>query len=410
MMSAEEPLNAPAPGAPGWPARLIGGYCRDLAFGQLMVGFPGGQTALYRGRFEGGEGALEIHRPVMMAWKLLTRGEIGFGESYVEGHWDTPDLPALLEVLLDNEEHLDSGFRGTPWSRLLNRLAHLLRRNHRRNSRRNIAEHYDLGNAFYERWLDTSMTYSAALFADRDHEPLETAQQRKYTRLLDALEARPGDHILEIGCGWGGFAEAAARRGLRVTGVTLSREQLDYARRRLAEAGLAERVELRLQDYRDIQGQFDHAVSIEMMEAVGETYWPIYYGALRRLVRPGGRIALQVITISEDIFPVYRRRPDFVQLYVFPGGMLPSPERMEQSARDAGLRPIQSHFFGDDYAETLRRWRRRFHAVAEEIDTLGYDLRFRRLWDYYLAYCETGFKTGSIDLVQTVLEVPRTPA
>ncbi|MBK1716909.1 SAM-dependent methyltransferase [Thiocystis violacea] len=405
-MSAEELLDAPAPSGPGWPARLIGGFCRDLAFGQLRIRFQGGESALYRGRFEGGSGVLEIRRPFKMAFKLLARGEIGFGEAYVEGDWDTPDLPALLEVLLDNEEHLSGGFSGMRWSRLLDRLSHRRRDNHRLNSRRNIAKHYDLGNAFYRRWLDASMTYSSALFADREREPLESAQQRKYERLLDALGAKPGEHILEVGCGWGGFAEVAARRGLRVTGVTLSREQLDYARGRMEAAGLSDRVELRLQDYRDIQGQFDHAVSIEMMEAVGEVYWPTYYGALKRLVRPGGRIALQVITIGDDLFERYRRTPDFVQLYIFPGGMLPSPERMEGLARDAGLVVRQSHWFGDDYAETLRRWRRSFHAVAEEIDRLGYDARFRRLWDYYLAYCETGFKTGSIDLLQTLLEVP----
>jgi cyclopropane-fatty-acyl-phospholipid synthase len=349
---------------------------------------------------------MEVVSPVKMAARLMTRGEVGFGESFVEGHWTTPDLAALLEVLYDNMEHLGAGPRGMRWSRLWDRISHRLRDNHPINSRRNIAHHYDLGNTFYRSWLDPSMTYSSALFADPVHEDLESAQARKYQRLLDGLDAKPGEHILEIGCGWGGFAELAARRGLRVTGVTLSREQLGYARERVAAAGFADQVDLRLQDYRDIEGQFDHAVSIEMMEAVGESFWPIYYQTFRRLVRPGGRIGLQVITINEDDFPVYRRQPDFVQLYIFPGGMLPTPTHLEALARDAGLGVHDTAWFGRDYAETLRRWRCRFHAAETEVERLGYDSRFRRMWDYYLAYCETGFKTGCIDLAQVVLEVP----
>jgi cyclopropane-fatty-acyl-phospholipid synthase len=405
-MSAEEVIEESARRRSGWSSRLIGGFCRHLAFGQLLVRFPDGSATLHRGRFAGASGTLEVLSPLKMAGRLLTRGEVGFGESYVEGHWTTPDLAALLEVLYDNMEHLGVGPRGMRWSRLWDRLTHRLRDNHPINSRRNIAHHYDLGNDFYQRWLDRTMTYSSALFADPSIEDLASAQQRKYQRLLDALEAKPGQHILEVGCGWGGFAEVAARRGLRVTGVTLSREQLAYARSRLDAAGLADRVDLRLEDYRDIQGEFDHAVSIEMMEAVGEAFWPTYYQTLRRLVRPGGRIALQVITINEDDFPVYRRQPDFVQLYIFPGGMLPTPERMVGEARAADLLIRDTAWFGLDYSETLRRWRVAFNGAEDEIERLGYDARFRRMWNYYLAYCEIGFKTGCVDLVQTVLEVP----
>ncbi len=405
-MSAEEVIEESARRRSGWSSRLIGGFCRHLAFGQLLVRFPDGSATLHRGRFAGASGTLEVLSPLKMAGRLLTRGEVGFGESYVEGHWTTPDLAALLEVLYDNMEHLGVGPRGMRWSRLWDRLTHRLRDNHPINSRRNIAHHYDLGNDFYQRWLDRTMTYSSALFADPSIEDLASAQQRKYQRLLDALEAKPGQHILEVGCGWGGFAEVAARRGLRVTGVTLSREQLAYARSRLDAAGLADRVDLRLEDYRDIQGEFDHAVSIEMMEAVGEAFWPTYYQTLRRLVRPGGRIALQVITINEDDFPVYRKQPDFVQLYIFPGGMLPTPERMVGEARAADLLIRDTAWFGLDYSETLRRWRVAFNGAEDEIERLGYDARFRRMWNYYLAYCEIGFKTGCVDLVQTVLEVP----
>jgi cyclopropane-fatty-acyl-phospholipid synthase len=391
---------------PGWASRLIARFCRDIAFGQLTVRFPDGSATVHRGRFPGASGTLNVVSPIKMAGRLLTRGEVGFGESYVDGHWTTPDLSGLLEVLYDNMEHLGAGPRGMRWSRLWDRFSHRLRENHPINSRRNIAHHYDLGNAFYRSWLDPSMTYSSGLFGDRNREALESAQSRKYARLLDALGAKAGDHVLEVGCGWGGFAELAARRGLRVTGVTLSREQLAYAQARLGAAGLADLVDLRLQDYREIPGEFDHAVSIEMMEAVGEAFWPIYYQTLRRLVRPGGRIGLQVITINEDDFPIYRRQPDFVQLYIFPGGMLPTPTHLETLARDAGLRVRDTAWFGLDYAETLRRWRQRFHAVEAEIERLGYDQRFRRMWDYYLAYCEIGFETGCIDLAQVVLDVP----
>ncbi|MBK1645964.1 SAM-dependent methyltransferase [Thiocapsa imhoffii] len=406
-MSAEELIEEPVRRRLSWSNRLINGFCSQLAFGQLFLRYPDGGATLHRGRFPGASGTMEIREPLKMASRLLTRGEVGFGESFVEGYWSTPDLAALLEVLYDNLEHLGAGPRGMRWSRLWDRLTHRLRDNHRLNSRRNIAHHYDLGNDFYGCWLDASMTYSSAVFKDFENDSLKTAQERKYHRLLDALGAQPGEHILEIGCGWGGFAELAARRGLRVTGVTLSREQLVYARERLATAGLADRAEFRLQDYRDIQGQFDHAVSIEMMEAVGEAFWPVYYQTLRSLVRPGGRIALQVITINEDDFPIYRRQPDFVQLYIFPGGMLPTPERLQAEAASAGLLIRETAWFGLDYAETLRRWRRAFHAAEQEVVRLGYDARFRRMWDYYLAYCETGFKTGCIDLAQTLLEVPR---
>jgi cyclopropane-fatty-acyl-phospholipid synthase len=244
------------------------------------------------------------------------------------------------------------------------------------------------------------------VFEDPALEPLESAQACKYERLLDWVDARPGESVLEIGCGWGGFAEAAARRGLRVTGVTLSKEQLAHAQARIAAAGLGARVELRLQDYRDIRGRFDHAVSIEMLEAVGEEYWPTYFQVLRRLVRPGGRIAIQVITLHEDDFSRYRRCADFIQLYIFPGGMLPSPDRLDEEVRAVGLIPLASRWHGADYAETLRRWRRAFHAAEGQVERLGYDARFRRMWDYYLAYCEAGFDSGSIDLAQVLLQVP----
>lgn len=387
-------------------AWLYGRFCRRLAFGSLLLRFGEGGARLFRGPFPGGCAELRIHRPLGLLARLVARGEIGFAEGYMAGDWGSPNLPALLDLLNLNAEHLDGAVEGSTWSRRLDRLVHRLRDNHRRNSRRNIARHYDLGNDFYRLWLDPGMTYSSAVFEDPEREPLESAQARKYERLLDWLDARPGESVLEIGCGWGGFAEAAARRGLKVTGVTLSREQLAHAEARIAAAGLGDRVELRLQDYRDIRGRFDHAVSIEMLEAVGEDYWPTYFQALARLVRPGGRIAIQTITLHEDEFPRYRRCADFIQLYIFPGGMLPSPDRLESEVRAAGLIPLASRWHGSDYAETLRRWRRAFQAAERPVEALGYGARFRRMWDYYLAYCEAGFDSGTVDLAQVLLQVP----
>ena len=409
-MSALETLDPPVPvgraGRAGW-SRLYGALFGRICFGSLLVRLPDGPGDLYQGRFPGAAGEIDIAHPMRLIKRVITRGDVGFAESYIDGDWTSPDLPALLDTLLVNEEHLGlGGPRGKRWRRWLDRLVHRLRDNRRGMSRRNIARHYDLGNDFYRRWLDPSMTYSAALFADPAHESLESAQARKYARLLDALGARPGEHILEIGCGWGGLAQTAAERGLKVTGVTLSREQLDFARARIAAAGLSDLVDLRLEDYRDIRGRFDHCVSIEMLEAVGESYWPVYFRALRRLVRPGGRIALQVITINEDDFPRYRKSADFIQLYIFPGGMLPTPERLRAEAGAAGLVHLEDRCYGADYGETLRRWRRAFHRERDAVAALGYDERFRRMWDYYLAYCEVGFDSGTTDLVQALYQVP----
>ncbi len=417
-MSVDEPLRAPAPRRTLTSAlwgRVFQVICGRLAFGSLLVRLPDGRAQPFRGRFPGNSAELHVLRPGAFLMRVATRGDLGFAESYLEGHWTSPDLPALLDLLLHNAEHLQGGYQGMRLSRLVDRLSHGLRRNHRRNSRRNIARHYDLGNDFYGLWLDPGMTYSAALFERTGgdapaHQDLERAQARKYERLLDWLDARPGESLLEIGCGWGGLAEAAARRGLLVTAVTLSKAQLAYAQERIDRAGLADLVEFRLQDYRDITGQFDHAISIEMLEAVGEAYWPTYFGALRRLVRPGGRIGLQVITIHPDDFETYRRTADFIQLYVFPGGMLPSPGRLLGCVRDAGLEVLEERWQGADYAETLRRWRDAFQRSQGQVARLGYDPVFRRMWDYYLAYCEVGFDCGAVDLAQLRLQVPRSAA
>lgn len=338
--------------------------------------------------------------------RMITRGDIGFAEGYVAGDWDTPDLTKLLLAFAENYDHLERMVGGNPLARGIDAFVHALSGNSRRGSRRNIVAHYDLGNDFYAEWLDPGMTYSAALFSHPD-QILEEAQRAKYAALADACDIRPGQSVLEIGCGWGGFAEYLAReRGVTVTAITLSPSQKAWAERRIRQAGLEDRVSIQLIDYRDVPGTFDRIVSVEMFEAVGEAYWATFFETLRARLKPEGRAALQIITIQDALLPVYRRRPDFIQMHVFPGGMLPSEERLEAVTADAGLTGRVVRRFGADYAETLRRWRIAFDAAAAP----GKDERFRRLWRYYLAYCEAGFLSGRIDVVHMTVEASSTPA
>lgn len=381
-----------------WTAAIIR-LLDGLEAGRLRLVLPNGHPLVFAGSGPGPNAEVSLKHPRALR-RLLLGGDIGFAEAYLDGDWDSPDLPALFELAALNQTALVERTRPRVLGRLLSRLAHGLNRNSRRGSRRNIAAHYDLGNDFYAAWLDRTMTYSAAIFS-APGEDLESAQRRKYRRICAELALQPGQHVLEIGCGWGGFAEIAAREfGARVTGITLSREQLIYARERMAAQGLADTVELRLQDYRDLDGRFDHIVSIEMVEAVGERYWTGYFDTLRECLRPGGRAVLQSILIAESRFEGYRSSPDFIQRYIFPGGMLPTQDRMTALAADAGLRLTDSYLFGDDYADTLAGWHAAFERKWADIRALGYDERFRRLWRYYLTYCEGGFRGGAIDVGQ----------
>ncbi len=330
---------------------------------------------------------------------ILRKADIGLAEAYMAGDCDI-DRPAdLLTIALLNQQHIERAFYGNWMAVLWYRLRHWSRANTRSGSRRNIVAHYDLGNDFYKLWLDPTMSYSSAWFAGNLAQPLEQAQQAKYERILDRLGARPGEHILEIGCGWGGFAEAAARRGCRVRGITLSPAQLEYARQRVADAGLADRVELSYTDYRDIDGQYDHVVSIEMYEAVGERFWPAYFRAIRDVLKPGGRAVIQGITIHDEVFGRYRRGTDFIQQYVFPGGMLASESAFAKQSERAGLRLHASEAFGRDYAETLRRWLKAFTDAEPRVRALGFDDRFIRMWRFYLCYCAAGFDSGRTDVL-----------
>lgn len=367
-------------------------------------------------RLEGGALALELpdelhlrvgHGPLVAHLRVrdhavfdevLARGDIGFGEHYMDGLWETEDLAGLLTLLARNRSQLNDAIHGRRFRLLGQRLAHLLRANTRTGSRRNIEAHYDLGNDFYRLWLDPGMTYSAALFEHPD-EALESAQLRKYRRILRQLDARPGQLILEVGCGWGGFAEVAATEfGCRVLGLTLSPAQLGHARERAQRGGYADRVEFALCDYRDVKGQYDHIVSIEMIEAVGERFWPTYFGQLGALLKPGGRCVVQAITIADRLFTRYRRGTDFIQRHIFPGGMLPCPAAMRVHADRAGLATLDDFAFGPDYGRTLAHWQRAFEADVGTVRALGFDDRFIRMWRFYLAYCEAGFNTGDLDV------------
>lgn len=368
----------------------------------LVIRLPAGQ----RVRLEGAGGDRPVRldiRDFRFIRRILTSGDIGFAEGYIAGDWDTPDLPALLKAFSFNFDRLAMLMKGNPLVRLVTAVGHALRGNSRRGSKRNIHAHYDLGNAFYGLWLDPSMTYSSALFEGAPAS-LEEAQSAKYRALSAALEIQPGDRVLEIGCGWGGFAEhLAGERGALVDAITISRAQYEHASRRIFEAGLAERARVRLVDYRDVSGVYDKIASIEMFEAVGEAYWPGYFAKVCDCLRPQGRAGLQVITIHDDLFEGYRSRPDFIQAYVFPGGMLPSERRLEAETERAGLKWIDVRRFGADYARTLAAWAERFEASWPDVQRLGFDERFRRLWRYYLGYCEAGFQTGRTDVIQVSL-------
>ncbi|WP_296054939.1 cyclopropane-fatty-acyl-phospholipid synthase family protein [uncultured Amphritea sp.] len=340
--------------------------------------------------------------------RLYTGGITGWSEGYIAGEWDSPDLTALVRWALQNEKTLDGFAKAGFIKQVFDNIHHWRNHNSRSGSRRNIAAHYDLGNDFYRLWLDPTMSYSSALF-ESGQQSLEQGQTAKYQQILKLLNPRENDHILEIGCGWGGFAQQALQQhNVRVHGVTLSAEQLQWSRDRLETAGLDKSANISLTDYRDLISEYDAVVSIEMFEAVGEKYWDTYFKTLKKSLKPGGTAVLQVISIEEERFKTYRNQADFIQRYIFPGGMLPSISRLEQKFAEHGFTLKYKQLFGKDYARTLRLWRENFDQHTEQLERLGYDEKFRRLWRYYLCYCEGGFEEGTIDvgLYQLVNQAP----
>ncbi|CTQ53375.1 Cyclopropane-fatty-acyl-phospholipid synthase [Roseibium album] len=365
--------------------------------GSILIVLPSGECMRFGPVGNGAEPVLRLRRHRVF-YRIMRRGAIGFAEAYMDGDIDCSDLTGLFRFLLRNQADLERSGRLMLASRLKDRVAHWTRRNSKRGSRRNITEHYDLGNDFYRLWLDPSMLYSSGYYAE-DVATLEKAQAAKLQKIIDLLQLSDSEKILEIGCGWGAFAlEVARQHGASVEGVTLSHEQLDHARNAATDVGLADKCTFRLEDYRDMDGSYDRIVSIEMIEAVGETYWPQYFRVLNERLKPGGAAVVQAITIDESRFENYRRSADFIQRYVFPGGMLPTPTMIEYQAEKAGLQLDHVEHFGRSYAETLLEWSRRFEAAWPEIAQLGFDEHFRRRWRYYLAYCEAGFREGSIDV------------
>lgn len=379
---------------------------RDHVGGRLDVVLPDQRRFRLQGKKSGRVAELHIHDNDFLA-RLIREGNLGFCDSYLDGGWSTPDLMALMDLLQSGDEIYDA-FPGIALIRAFERFRHWLRGNTRAQAKKNISHHYDLGNEFYELWLDETMTYSSGLFVS-GQEPLERAQNQKYASMVDQMGAKPGDHILEIGCGWGGFAEYAAKEcGLKVTALTISQAQHDYSVERIARAGLSDRVNIALRDYRDERGLYDGIASIEMFEAVGEKYWPSYFDTVRERLKPGGNATLQIITLQEKRWEIYRKGVDFIQKYIFPGGMLPSVSALRHEIDKAGLMFKGSLEFGPSYSQTLRRWHETFNARWEEALRMGFDERFRRMWNFYLASCAASFEHGNCDVTQVTVTRPVT--
>lgn len=383
------------------------GLLTQLRSGYLLVTLPNNEVRSF------GNSADSLHAEIqILDWsvfkQILSHGDIGFAESYIRGEWNTPDLKALLELAIRNRTILEKAIYGSWFGSLVYRLKHWLRNNSKAGSRKNIHAHYDLGNAFYTLWLDPTMSYSSAWFSEGDQQSLADAQRAKIRRILESIKSKPSDQLLEIGCGWGGFMEEALRAGNPITGLTLSTEQKAFAETRLhnlsQELGKSTTFEVRLQDYRDCKEQFDGIASIEMFEAVGENHWGEYFQTIAERLKAGGRACVQTIVIAEELFDRYRHSTDFIQQYVFPGGMLPSPSKFKHAAANAGLEVEAEFSFGADYAKTLCIWRDSFNQKMEEIYRLGFDEAFIRLWNFYLMYCAAGFSEKSIDVVQFTLK------
>ena len=378
---------------------------RKLNSGRVDFILPDGRQFRAEGAKPGPVAEVFINNPDVFA-RLVREGDLGFSDAYLDGWWTTPDLQAFMDFIhADNDDMYDE-FPGMGLVRAWEKARFWFQSNSKRQALKNISYHYDLGNDFYSLWLDDTMTYSSALFST-SQESLENAQVAKYASMIDQMGVKPGDHVLEIGCGWGGFAEYAAKeRGLKVTGLTISKEQLAFARKRIKNNGLGDKVNLKLQDYRDETGVYDGVASIEMFEAVGEKYWPIYFNKVKQCLKPGKQATLQIITIHDARWEVYRKGVDFIQKYIFPGGMLPSPTVLRQEVAKAGLNVQHSIEFGKSYSQTLRRWFEVFNDQWDTISGMGFDDRFRRMWNFYLTSCAATFESGNCDVTQITLQKP----
>ena len=379
---------------------------QSLETGRLDIKLDDGRIFRTVGNQAGPAALIEIHNSDCFA-RLIREGDLGFSDAYLEGWWSTPDLQVFMDLILDRNDGIFDGFPGAGLVRAFEKMRHWLNGNSKRQARKNISYHYDLGNDFYKKWLDKTMSYSSALF-ENGQESTEKAQIRKYESMVDMMDVKPGDHVLEIGCGWGGFAEYAAKeRGLKVTGLTISQEQHDYAVERMKKLGLSDLVTIVMRDYRDETGVYDGIASIEMFEAVGEQYWPTYFKTIRDRLKPGAKATLQIILISENRFEAYRKGVDFIQKYIFPGGMLPSPNALRQQIERAGLIHENSIEFAKSYSQTLRRWHLTFNDKWDDIHKMGFDNRFRNMWNFYLTSCASAFEFGNCDVTQIAISKPK---
>jgi len=382
------------------------GMAKEMNTGRVDFVLPDGRVFRATGKAPGHVAELRIHSNDLFA-RLIREGDLGFCDAYLDEEWSTPDLQAFMDLVHAGNEDIYDGFPGMGLVRGWERFRFWLQRNNKAQARKNISFHYDLGNAFYGLWLDETMTYSSALFPEDAQLSLEAAQTEKYKSMVDQMGVVPGDHVLEIGCGWGGFAEYAAKeRGLRVTGLTISQEQFNYAQDRIEKAGLSDKVDFKLQDYRDEKGSYDGIASIEMFEAVGEQYWPIYFETVKARLKPGKAATLQIITVDHSRWDVYKRGVDFIQKYIFPGGMLPSPVVLRQEVEKAGLTVDTSIEFGKSYDITLRRWHETFNKKWDQVKAMGFDDRFRRMWNFYLTSCAATFDSGNCDVTQITVRRP----
>ena len=402
-MSAAETQSSEVSAGTSWQERLLTGILKNIEFGSIKITTPRNKILEFTGSKEGPNADIQLK-----SWRVLIRtiwgGHTYFFESFRRGEWETSDLYALLLFGELNETSVDKVMKSTIWRRLIEQVLHKLNQNSRKGSKRNIAAHYDLGNSFYQLWLDKSMTYSSALFEGQTT-CLSEAQRQKYLRIANNIELKDGDKLLEIGCGWGGFAEIAAKEyGCQVTGLTLSKEQASSCKKRLKDSGIERKVDIRLEDYRDVKGLYDKIVSIEMLEAVGEKFWRRYFESIRDRLAPGGKAAIQTITIKDDCFESYKKNPDFIQQFIFPGGMLPTPSAIKHNVEAVGLKLTDTFYFGKSYIKTLHLWDQEFKREWSRIEELGFDTNFKNTWTYYLNYCAAGFQSGRINVGQFLIQ------
>jgi cyclopropane-fatty-acyl-phospholipid synthase len=391
-------------GLPRYFARVFA-MAQDMNNGRVDFVLPDGRKFRADGKNPGHVAELQIHNPDLFA-RLIREGDLGFCDAYLDNWWSTPDLQAFMDLIHSDNEDLYDGFPGQGIVRMFEKFRFWMQRNHKSQARKNISYHYDLGNEFYGLWLDDTMTYSSALF-ETGQESHEAAQTAKYKSMVDQMGVKAGDHVLEIGCGWGGFAEYAAKeRGLKVTGLTISEEQFKYAKERIENAGLSDLVDFKLQDYRDETGTYDGIASIEMFEAVGQKYWPAYFETVRERLKPGANATLQIITVDDRRWDIYKNGVDFIQKYIFPGGMLPSPTVLREQVVKAGLGVEKSIEFGQSYNISLRRWHETFNDKWDQIAEMGFDDRFRRMWNFYLTSCASTFESGNCDVTQITIKRP----